>query len=74
MTLFQMYPAPEHIVVLKDSGIKSVNDMKGEKKSALMCPGSGCATMAKAILEEYGFDLEKDLTLPACLNRRWYRP
>lgn len=62
MTLFQMYPAPEHIVVLKDSGIKSVNDMKG-KKVSIDVPGSGCATMAKAILEEYGFDLEKDLTL-----------
>jgi hypothetical protein len=31
MTLVQIYPAPEHIVVLKDSGIKSVNDMKGKK-------------------------------------------
>lgn len=62
VTLFQMYPAPEHIVVLKDSGIKSVNDMKG-KKVSIDVPGSGCATMARAILEEYGFDLEKDLTL-----------
>ena len=62
VTLFQMYPAPEHIVVLKDSGIKSVNDMKG-KKVSIDVPGSGCATMARVILEEYGFDLEKDLTL-----------
>ena len=62
VALFQMYPAPEHIVVLKDSGIASVKDMKG-KKVSIDVPGSGCATMARAILEEYGFDLEKDLTL-----------
>ena len=60
--LFQMYPAPEHIVVLKDSGIKSVKDMKG-KKVSIDVPGSGCATMARVILTEYGFDLENDLTL-----------
>lgn len=62
VALFQMYPAPEHIVVLKDSGIKSVGDMKG-KKVSIDVPGSGCSTMARAILQEYGFDLEKDLTL-----------
>ncbi|MBW2306684.1 MAG: TAXI family TRAP transporter solute-binding subunit [Deltaproteobacteria bacterium] len=60
--LFQMYPAPEHIVVLKSSNIKTVRDMKG-KKVSIDVPGSGCSTMAKAILKEYGFDLKKDLKI-----------
>jgi hypothetical protein len=60
--LFQMYPAPEHIVTVQGKGIKSVKDLKG-KKVSIDVPGSGCAVMAKAILEEYGFNLEKDLTI-----------
>ena len=62
VTLFQMYPAPEHIVTVSGKGIKSVKDLKG-KKVSIDVPGSGCAVMAKAILEEYGFNLEKDLTI-----------
>lgn len=60
--LFQMYPAPEHIVTVSGKGIKSVKDLKG-KKVSIDVPGSGCAVMAKAILEEYGFNLDKDLTI-----------
>ncbi|MBN2539487.1 MAG: TAXI family TRAP transporter solute-binding subunit [Deltaproteobacteria bacterium] len=62
VALFQMYPAPEHIVTTKQSGIKTIADLKG-KKVSIDVPGSGCSTMAKAILEAAGFDLEKDLTL-----------
>ena len=62
VTLFQMYPAPEHIVTVSGKGIKSIKDLKG-KKVSIDVPGSGCAVMAKAILEEYGFNLEKDLTI-----------
>ncbi|MEW6262043.1 MAG: TAXI family TRAP transporter solute-binding subunit [Thermodesulfobacteriota bacterium] len=62
VSLFQMYPAPEHIVTTAQSGIKSVANLKG-KKVAIDVPGSGCSTMARAILEEAGFNLEKDLTL-----------
>ena len=62
VSLFQMYPAPEHIVTTKQSGIKSLADLKG-KKVSIDVPGSGCSTQAKAILSEYGFDLKKDLTL-----------
>jgi hypothetical protein len=62
VALFQMYPAPEHIVTVSGKGIKSVKDLKG-KKVSIDVPGSGCAVMAKAILEEYGFNLEKDLTI-----------
>ena len=62
VALFQMYPAPEHIVTVSGKGIKSVKDLKG-KKVSIDVPGSGCADMAKAILEEYGFNLDKDLTI-----------
>jgi len=62
VTLFQMYPAPEHIVTTKQSGIKSIADLKG-KKVSIDVPGSGCHDMARAILSEAGFNLDKDLTL-----------
>lgn len=62
MALFQMYPAPEHIVTTEQSGIKSFADLKG-KKISIDVPGSGCSTMAKAMLKEYGFDLKKDVKL-----------
>jgi hypothetical protein len=62
VSLFQMYPAPEHIVTVSGKGIRSVKDLKG-KKVSIDVPGSGCAVMAKAILEEYGFNTQKDLTI-----------
>jgi TRAP transporter TAXI family solute receptor len=62
VSLFQMYPAPEHIVTTTKSGIKGIGDLKG-KKVSIDVPGSGCATMAAVILEEAGFDLKKDLTI-----------
>jgi TRAP transporter TAXI family solute receptor len=62
VALFQMYPAPEHIVTISGKGIKSVKDLKG-KKVSIDVPGSGCAVMAKAMLEEYGFNVEKDLRI-----------
>jgi TRAP transporter TAXI family solute receptor len=62
VALFQMYPAPEHIVTTAASGIKSIADLKG-KKVSIDVPGSGCSTMATVILQEAGFDLKKDLTI-----------
>ncbi len=62
VALFQMYPAPEHIVTTKQSGIRSIKDLKG-KKVSIDVPGSGCANMAKIILEEHGFRLNKDITI-----------
>lgn len=62
VALFQMYPAPEHIVTVSGKGIKSIKDLKG-KKVSIDVPGSGCAVMAQAMLQEYGFDLQKDLTI-----------
>lgn len=62
VALFQMYPAPEHIVTTEQSGIKCFADLKG-KKISIDVPGSGCSTVAKAMLSEYGFDLDKDVKL-----------
>lgn len=62
VALFQMYPAPEHIVTVSGKGIKSIKDLKG-KKVSIDVPGSGCAVMAQAMLQEYGFDLQRDLTI-----------
>lgn len=62
VALFQMYPAPEHIVTTAQSNIKTIADLKG-KKVSIDVPGSGCSTMAKVILEEAGFDLAKDLKI-----------
>lgn len=62
VALFQMYPAPEHIITTAQSGIKTIADLKG-KKISIDVPGSGCSTMARVILEEAGFNLEKDVTI-----------
>jgi len=62
VALFQMYPAPEHIVTTEQSGIKGFEDLKG-KKVSIDVPGSGCSTMAKAMMKEYGFDLDNDVKL-----------
>lgn len=62
VALFQMYPAPEHIVTTKDTDITSLADLKG-KKVSIDVPGSGCSTMAKVILQEFGYDLDEDLQL-----------
>ena len=60
--MFQMYPAPMHIVTTKKTGIKKLEDLKG-KKVSIDRPGSGGAIMSRVILEAAGFDLKKDLTL-----------
>ncbi len=62
MAMFQMYPAPMHILTTKKTGIKSIGDLKG-KKVSIDRPGSGGAIMSRVILEAAGFDLEKDVTL-----------
>lgn len=51
--LFNMYTAPEHIVTLKSSGIKTIEDLKG-KRVSVDAPGSGCEVMAKEILNAHG--------------------
>ena len=48
-----LYPESMHIVVRKDSGIKTVADLKG-KRVALDEPGSGTLIGARQVLAEYG--------------------
>ena len=48
-----LYPESVHVVVRKDSGVKSVADLKG-KRVALDEPGSGTLVNARAILAAYG--------------------
>jgi len=62
LAMFQMYPAPMHIVTTTKTGIKTLEDLRG-KKVSIDRPGSGGAVMARAILKAAGFDLEKDLEL-----------
>lgn len=51
--LFNMYTAPEHIITLKDSGIETIEDLRG-KRVSVDAPGSGCEAMAKEILKAHG--------------------
>jgi TRAP-type uncharacterized transport system substrate-binding protein len=48
-----LYPESLHVVVKKDSGIKSITELKG-KRVALDEPGSGTLVNARAVLAAYG--------------------
>lgn len=61
VALFQLYPAPQHLVTLKDSGIHSVNDLRGRRVST-EAPGSGAETIALAILDTFDIDVDGDFT------------
>jgi len=58
--LAQIYPNPFHVVVLKDSGIESIEDLEG-KKVAVGAPGSGTSGKAKILLEEYGLIFDENM-------------
>jgi len=53
VTLFVMYPNQFHVVVPKDSAIKTVEDLKG-KTVSIGAPGSGTAVMGEAVLAAMG--------------------
>ena len=55
-----IYPEVMQVVALKDSGIKTIADLKG-KRVSIGPPGSGTASAALKILEAYGIDPEKDI-------------
>jgi uncharacterized protein len=55
-----LYPETIQIVTLKDSGIKSVEDLKG-KKVSVGAPGSGTFANAEQILKIHGMTME-DIT------------
>lgn len=61
VALFQLYPAPQHLVTLQGSGIQSVNDLRGRRVST-EAPGSGAETIALAILDTFGIDVNSDFT------------
>ncbi len=52
-TLFEMYPNVQHVVTLKDSGIQTIEGLKGNKVS-VGAPGSGTESMAKGVLGSLG--------------------
>jgi len=54
-----LYPESFHLVARKDSGIKTVRDLKG-KRASLDEPGSGTLVDARLILAAYGLT-EKDM-------------
>ena len=55
-----LYPETIHLVAAKDSGIKSVADLKG-KRVSLDEPGSGTIVDARLVLSAFGIT-EKDIT------------
>lgn len=55
-----LYPETIHVVVRKDSGINSINDLRG-KRVSIDEPGSGTLVNAKAILSAYELS-ESDFT------------
>lgn len=65
--LASIYTNPFHVVVLADSGIETIQDLKG-KKIAVGAPGSGTESKSKTILEYFGLTYD-DIT-PEYLNFR----
>jgi len=55
-----IYPEVMQVVALKDSGIKTIADLKG-KRVSIGPAGSGTASAALKILEAYGIDPDKDI-------------
>ncbi len=59
--LMNMYPAPQHLVTVKGSGITKLEDIKG-KKVSVGAPGGGDQILTMLILKAAGIDAEKDFT------------
>ena len=55
-----LYPELCQIIATKESGIKTVADLKG-KRVSVGDAGSGVEFNAKQILEAYGIDMDKDI-------------
>lgn len=60
-TLAALYPNVNHIVVLADSGINSVKDLKGKKVST-GAPNSGTEIIAERVLKANGIDPAKEIS------------
>jgi TRAP transporter TAXI family solute receptor len=59
-TIGVIYPEVYQGVALKESGIKSLKDIKG-KKVAVGPVGSGTAVLSEAVFAEAGIDIKKDI-------------
>jgi len=57
LALMTTYNQPTHIIAIKGSGIKSINDLKG-KRVAVGSPGSGTEHKSKLILEALGMSYD----------------
>lgn len=64
--LFSVHPEPMHVMARADSGIKSVDDMKG-KKVNIANPGSGTRVLAETLLKYSGLS-PSDFALAAELK------
>ncbi len=51
--LFNMYPAPLHMITFEEYDIETVEDLRG-KSISIDAPGSGCEAMSLAVLEALG--------------------
>lgn len=60
LAIASLYPETIQIVTSADSGITSVEDLKG-KKVSVGAPGSGTYVNAKQILEAHGISIEDDI-------------
>ncbi len=59
--LMSMYPAPQHLVTVKGSGITKLEDIKG-KRVSVGAPGGGDQILTNLILAAAGIDPDKDFT------------
>ncbi len=59
--LMSMYPAPQHLVTVKGSGITKLEDIKG-KRVSVGAPGGGDQILTNLILAAAGIDPEKDFS------------
>lgn len=58
--LFNMYPAPHHLVTVEGYGVESFYDIKG-KRVSLGAPGGGDQALTRMILKTAGIDPENDM-------------
>lgn len=59
-SLAVLYTNYMHVIASKESGIKTVADLKGKRVST-GAPGSGTEVKALRVLEAYGIDADKDI-------------
>jgi hypothetical protein len=59
--LMSMYPAPQHLVTVRGSGITKLEEIKG-KRVSVGAPGGGDQILTNLILAAAGIDPEKDFS------------